>query len=173
MSKSGDGKQPGVSSFFFTFAGCVVIFALLLAPAYLRIYKLRNVRASLQAVKGALERQVDLNRNSAAEMSNNADYLASVASRELGMVRADEENLELPGPPSVFRYPRAPAWRDPAAEYARYLAPLAYDLPVRYAALFMAFTFFAGAVLCANGARPVQVRPVETNPVEASAPEGR
>jgi len=182
MSKSADGKQPGVSSFFFTFAGCVVIFSLLLAPAYLRIYKLRNVKASLQEVKTALERQVDLNRKSASEMSNNADYLASVVSRELGMVRADEENLELPGPPSVFKYPQTPAWRDPAAQYVRYLAPLAYDLQVRYTALFMAFVFFAGAAVCSNGARPVQAKPVvtgrteekplESNSIEPSLPEG-
>jgi len=149
--------KSGSFRFLFVLAGVLLLFALLLAPVRLRVAKLRSIRMSLEGANESLEHKLELNRKSATEMATNPDYLAAVASRELGMIRADEQVLDLPAPPSRFALPPEESRAIPDDRIAVMLAPLAYDRRVRYAALALAFTLFAAAVVAKSGNRDDEV----------------
>jgi len=141
-------KEPTpFAPFFFALAGLVVAFALLLAGAFLRSYKLRKLRARLEAANSSLERDIRLSRAEARELIENPDYVAWVAESELGMRQADEVVLRLPGGGGNFHMPARPRPESVEDRIALLAAPLVYDKRVRFTGLALVFTCFAAAVV--------------------------
>ena len=150
-------KSSQFAPFAFTLAGLVVAFALLLAGAFLRSYKLRKLRTRFDAANSSLERDIQLNRAEARELIENPDYLAWVAESELGMNQADEVALLLPGGGAKFRIPVRPRRGSVEDRIALLAAPLVYDKRVRYTGLALVFTCFAAAVV--GRAAPSRITP--------------